>query len=262
VIENGSQAGAFRLVEDLPARLNARYMHRERGNKSYALNQALDTITDGLVVFFDDDVRVHPDTIKAYAEAAAEYQGDKYFGGTVEVNREVEPPGWLEPSLPSSACGYKADGKRDAKWYVGFNWAAFLQDIRHVGGFDPQLGPGAPGRLGDEADLQRRLRAVGVSPVDVPNAITTHYVPEECMTLQWALSRKYQMGVSRYHQFKGCGHLHLFVNQVILKLLKTTAALGKNLILGRSDSVVRSISGMATALGTMDELRKNICSYE
>ena len=48
-------------------------MHRERANKSYALNEALETIADGLVVFFDDDVQVEAQVLVAYAEAAERY---------------------------------------------------------------------------------------------------------------------------------------------------------------------------------------------
>ena len=67
VIENGSRAGAEDVVANFPKRLNARYMHRERGNKSYALNEALNTVIEGLVVFFADDVRVSQDILLHYA---------------------------------------------------------------------------------------------------------------------------------------------------------------------------------------------------
>ncbi|MCS4119385.1 glycosyltransferase involved in cell wall biosynthesis [Salinibacter ruber] len=143
VIENGSRAGAEQIVADLPERMNARYMHRERGNKSYALNEALATIEDGLVVFFDDDVQVHSDTLQAYSQASAAHGCGHFFGGTVHVDREQAPPAWVEPSLPDSAKGYLADGRREDKYYLGFNWAAYSGELKNLGGFNPRFGPGA-----------------------------------------------------------------------------------------------------------------------
>ena len=197
VIENGSREGAEHLVEALPKRLNARYMHRERGNKSYALNEALETIDDGLVVFFDDDVRVHSSTLVRYSEAAQRRKGRKvYFGGPVEVDREDESPKWFESFLPSSARGYEVGPSRRRKWYLGFNWAAFRSDIERLGGFDPRFGPGAPSRsTGQESDMQARMRGDGMQPVDVQGARVTHYVPEENCTLSWLLKRRYRGGI-------------------------------------------------------------------
>ncbi len=205
VIENGSRAGAEQIVVDLPERMNARYMHRERGNKSYALNEALATIDDGLVVFFDDDVEVHSDTLEAYAEAAIEHGRGHFFGGTVHVDREQNPPAWVEPALPDSAKGYVADGRREDKYYLGFNWVAYSGELTDLGGFNPRFGPGAPtGATGQETEMQERLQAAGSTPVDVPEAAVTHFVPEERCRAQWALRRWYRAGIMGYHK-KGGG---------------------------------------------------------
>ena len=197
VIENGSRDGAGRTVEALPERLSARYMHCARGNKSYALNEAIRTTTDGLLVFFDDDVRVHPDALVKYSAAAQNHEtGGVYFGGPVDVDRETEPPEWFESFLPSSARGYEVGPSRRKKWYLGFNWAAFRSDIERLGGFDPRFGPGAPSRAtGQESDMQARMRGDGMQPVDVQGARVTHYVPEGNCTLSWLLKRRYRGGI-------------------------------------------------------------------
>jgi glycosyltransferase involved in cell wall biosynthesis len=197
VIENGSRSGAEQIVEDLPERMNARYMHREWGNKSYTLNEALKTIDDGLVVFFDDDVRVHPDTLVKYSAAGQKHENRcVYFGGSVEVDRETEPPEWFESFLPSSARGYDVTPSRLENWYLGFNWAAFLSDIERLGGFDLRFGPGAPsGATGQESDMQARMRGDGMRPIDVKGARVTHHVPEENCTFPWLLKRRYRGGI-------------------------------------------------------------------
>jgi len=196
VIENGSRAGAERLVEQLPERLNARYMHRERGNKSYALNEALDTIIDGLVVFFDDDVRVGPETLLAYAEAAEESRDDVFFGGPVGVKRDAEPPEWLAPLFPNSVTGYDLDESRMGNKYIGFNWAAYSRDLKQLGGFDPRFGPGSrTGATGQESDIQKRLLDKGFVGKDVSDAVVWHIVPSDHLTLQWLSQRWFRGGV-------------------------------------------------------------------
>ncbi len=227
VVENGSREGAERIVKTLPEHLNARYMHEERGNKSNALNSALETINDGLVVFFDDDVWVHPNTVKAYAKAAENCEGGAFFGGSVQVDREAEPAEWLELLLPDSVCGYEVGPHCDRSWYLGFNWAAFSTDIKKVGGFDPYLGPGSPlgTNVGDETELQARMRDAGLDPIDVPGAIVTHRVPRGHCTLSWILKRRISWGVSTGVKNKG-------IKKLIGKVYSTTRAQSKYTIKG------------------------------
>lgn len=197
VIENGSRAGAEELVAKLPVRLNARYMHESWGNKSNAINTALETIEDGLVVFFDDDVRVSRRVLVAYAQAAETYDKDSYFGGTVRADRESDPPAWAEERFPSSIRGYELEtGNRKASWYLGFNWAAYRSTILQVGGFNILLGPGTKSGLGDEPDLHNRLQEAGARPVDVPTAVVSHYVPNTNTTISWLLQREYKRGIA------------------------------------------------------------------
>lgn len=250
VIENGSRAGAKELVRSLPDRLNARYMHRSRGNKSYALNEALESIDDGLVVFFDDDVEIQSGTLDAYADAAMEHGRGHFFGGTVQVNREKEPPTWVEPSLPDSARGYVADGSREGKYYLGFNWAAYSRDLKRLGGFDPQFGPGAPtGATGQETEMQERLRVAGIAPVDVPGAVVSHYVPKENCTVRWMLSRKYRAGLSTYYQVQNPGEL--IRDYVLRTIVRSMAVMVKSMLTGRLDSFVFSLGQIAMSLGVI-----------
>jgi glycosyltransferase involved in cell wall biosynthesis len=247
VIENGSRAGADSLLEELPDRLRARYMHRERGNKSYALNEALETIDDGLVVFFDDDVRVDPSTLMAYAKAAADYNSGIFLGGTVRVQKEVEPPRWLKPSLPDSATGYIADGSREGKYYLGFNWAAFSEDIKQLGGFDPRFGPGSTtGATGQESDMQQRMRTAGLKPVDVADAVVTHHVPKERCTLPWAVGRRYQAGIFGYH--KSGGGIHMLAKALRI-FLEATGLIAKSIATAKWGSAAFGLARIGAGLG-------------
>lgn len=198
VVENGSQAGAEAVVRQLPQKLNAEYLYTEWGNKSNALNIALEKLDEDLVIFADDDVKLSPNTLVAYAEVAEGYKSGVFFGGPVLVDREEDPPEWLEHSLPYSARGYDLVNDRMESGYLGFNWAAFTPDIKKLGGFNPDFGPGSPtGATGQESDMQERMRKAGMKEVDVLDAVVWHKVPKSRCNEQWVKRRYFKYGKTR-----------------------------------------------------------------
>jgi len=195
VVENGSCLGVKKLVSELPAKLNAEYLHVEWGNKSKALNRALSKVKNDLIFFTDDDVFVDPKTLIAYEAASQKYEQHAFFGGPVMVDREEEPPDWLEQLLPYSARGYDLHNTRMQSGYLGLNWAAFADDIKQLGGFDPRFGPGSEtGAVGQESEMQSRMRSAGFNEVDVPGAVVSHYVPKSRCNTVWLQKRCFQYG--------------------------------------------------------------------
>ena len=202
VIENGSPSGAEAVVQSAAAahpHVALRYLHHERANKSSALNAALEHVSSAaLCVFLDDDVRLEPEALVAYATAAESNSGRVYFGGPVSCDYEAPPPDWILSSLPHSAKGYELEDRGTMSGeYLGFNWAAYARDLSAVGGFDPRVGPGSPtGARGQETEMQSRLREAGARPVDVEAARVWHYVPSERCSVRWILQRSNAMGRS------------------------------------------------------------------
>lgn len=204
VVENGARAGAKQIVEDSALR-GVRYTYWRQASKSCALNAVLKDISDGLVCFFDDDVRIARGTVQAYADAAGGLDRACVLGGPVDVDYDVPPPPWLTKYLPHSAAGWKPsrDANDMAKMvFLGGNWATFAEDLRASGGFDPTRGPVAEGEglgvlpVGEETEAQRRLYEGGAKDVYVPEAMVWHYVPRERCSKEWALVRAYRHGVS------------------------------------------------------------------
>ena len=198
VIENGSRDGAEAACRGADARLAVRYLHHERGNKSEALNRVLEILSDGLVVFFDDDVRFSPTVLTDYAAAANADNPGCWFAGPTGVDYETEPPDWLKRHLPPSAKGWEWGGGKtfDRPDAMGFNWAAFAADLRRAGRFNPDFGPGSPtGATGQESEMMSRLLAAGVSGRYLHGARVWHYVPGERCAPQWALSRTYRNNI-------------------------------------------------------------------
>lgn len=133
VVENGPKGGAEEVVGEYESPLGAEYMYVSVGNKSLALNAVLEHVDDCLMVFADDDVRLHPDTLCAYAEAAQSDPCDRFYGGPTGVDYELAPPNWILEYLPPSAKGWRAEPGTTLTTepdFLGFNWAAFARDLR------------------------------------------------------------------------------------------------------------------------------------
>lgn len=201
IVENGRRCGAEDLVGSCRSWLTPEYRYVPAGNKSAALNAAMEDLGDELVVFLDDDVRVAPDLLRRYAEASDRNPSRRFFGGPFAADYVRPPPEWLLPYLPASAKGWEPDVyqpiRKGMLWFIGFNWAAYTADIKGAGGFDPEVGPGAQsGATGQESAMQQALVGNGSTPLYVPEARVWHYVPESRCSPDWALKRAFRNGVS------------------------------------------------------------------
>lgn len=195
VIENGGRNGAKQVVAEASPNIRARYRFTPKGNKSHALNLALEDINDGLVIFFDDDIRIAPNLLEAYRSEAGEFGEGHYFGGPFDADYEKAPPEWLKEYLPPSAVGWQLSADESSTptsvSFYGCNWAAFASDLENIGGFDVELGPSCVA-TGEETDMQIRLKAGGAIPRYVAAAKVWHYVPADRCSVEWAIARAYQ----------------------------------------------------------------------
>ena len=211
VVENGPQAGAEAICQQADARLKVRYLHVEKANKSHALNEALKTLPeDAFVVFFDDDVRFAPEVLTAYAEAAEREGPGHFFGGPVSVDYEERPPDHIRALLPASAKGWRLKSEADLAHvtFLGANWAIFLPDLVKAGGFDVNRGPGLVS-VGQESEMQWRLRLQGARAVYVEQALVWHYVPKNRCSPEWLLERATKIGKSRGRRRRAEGGMRL-----------------------------------------------------
>lgn len=202
VIENGPACGSELVCRQSYGDLNVRYAWTPEPNKSLALNTALQQIPDrSLIVFSDDDIRFTPKTLLAFEQSAANAAPNKFFGGPFGCDYEVAPPPWILPYLPLSAIGWQPNEKTfdpRSGSFLGFNWAAYCYDIKRLGGFDPNFGPGSPtGATGQESNMQRRMRAAGMTAQLVPDAHVFHFVPANRCSIDWAVHRARRNGISR-----------------------------------------------------------------
>lgn len=203
VIENGSRDGAEAIVAAADPGLAARYLHDERPNKSSALNIALQDCPDAFVVFLDDDILLSSGVLEAYSAARERHPGRHFFGGPCVADWEAEPPEWLKPMLPASACGWSMEdpgGPIHEVVFLGFNWAAEAADIVAGGGFDPARGPGTTS-MGQESDMMLRMVDAGWTGIYVSDSSAQHHVPRNRCSPEWAIARASRLGAALAH---GC----------------------------------------------------------
>ena len=200
VVENGDSRSAPDICAKVSDRLPIECHHVEQRGKGAATQFGLEAIGEGLVVFFDDDVRISPGVLAAYVRAAEEHGPDRFYGGPVSIDYEEPPPDWLLEYLPYSARGWTWDDT-DWQWFLGFNWAAFAEPVLRAGGARADLGPGANARYidsptGMETEMQRRLVAAGMGKQFVPDARVWHWVPRDRCSIPWTLQRAHRNGIS------------------------------------------------------------------
>jgi GT2 family glycosyltransferase len=198
VVENGKKDEAESKTAKFADRLPVEYLYTPVGSKCAALNLALESCAGEFVVFFDDDVRIDPGCIRAYADAAKGKSRGEFYAGKCNVDYDVPPPEWLKHYLPFSAKGWcYGDTVRELSepLALGFNWAAFADDIKQAGSFDPEIGPGRLISIGDETDLQKAMLSRGIKGVYLPASLVWHHVPADRCSTEWTLERNRRMGL-------------------------------------------------------------------
>ena len=197
VAENGAKSGADLVVKKYADRLPLTYQFTEKPNKSNALNELLRKTGNEFIIFFDDDVRVHPDILLNYAKEVGDRTNGFFLCGKVSVDYEEKPPAWLLDYLPLCVQGWHLNEekcKMEEPNGLGANWGAFAIDMIEAGGFDERRGPGS-GSTGQEADMMERLMNRNIVGYYLPTCKIWHFVPKSRCSPEWFLSRTYQWGV-------------------------------------------------------------------
>jgi hypothetical protein len=198
VVENGPSRSSEPLVASLQAPFPLTYRHVPVAGKNRALNEVVRAHPKAFLVFFDDDVRFHPEVLNEYARGLAQIKRGTFLGGRCEVDFEEPPPAWIHRYLPESAKGWsKGTEACEIRQAMGFNWGAFARDIGAAGGFQISRGPGMHHSIGDETEMQDRLVRRGGKGGYLPKALVWHFVPIDRCSDEWVIQRARQMGIAR-----------------------------------------------------------------
>ena len=170
--------------------------------QSRALNKAIELAEGELLLFTDDDCRVAPDWLCAYADAATAVPEAGYlFGPVVPLLTETLPDWWdLAPrSLRGRSQGeelrvYRSFG-RDS-YPMGCNMAVPRRALAGGLRFEEKLGPSpdSPTSLGADTKLGRSLQHAGFAGCYVPNALVYHSVHSSRVSWGYLVSHFWASG--------------------------------------------------------------------
>lgn len=180
--------------------LPLRHVREERRGHSHARNRAVREADGDLLIWTDDDVRVSPGWIGAYAEALRRWPDASFFGGPIRPDFEGRPPEWLRRTFDASEAVRAAYAERDLgpeplairdadHLPYGANMALPLEvQRRHT--YDPRLGRSGTDLVGgDELAVLRSVLEEGGTGRWVPDAPLDHFIPAERQT--FAYLRRY-----------------------------------------------------------------------
>ena len=148
------------------------YLPSQTVGKSTACNLALGRVRGAIVAFTDDDCVVTRDWLAGMERALSQNPGVAVICGGLRPGLSLETGfiPWYVPPRP------RLHRSRWALvWCAGANLIVRTGALRDVSGFDEVLGPGAPLKAGEEADLVYRLLRAGHPVLELPEPSVIHY---------------------------------------------------------------------------------------
>lgn len=202
-VDNNSDDETRAVVSAYDRRLPLRYLLERRQGLSVARNRAVREAQGDYVVWTDDDVKVCPGWIAAYADAIERWPEAAFFGGPLLPWYEGEPPAWLARALDKveGAFAVKDLGPEPVKlegpgtYPFGANMA-FRADVLRSRRFDVRLGRKGQNLIsGEETRLMHDLVEHGLHGRWVPAARVEHLIPSSRQTLSYL--RNYYRALGR-----------------------------------------------------------------
>lgn len=140
-----------------------------------ARNIGWSSVSEEIVAFIDDDCLVAPDWVGAVVRAFDHECGPSFVTG--QVRSDVTPSAHASLSLalitnPEPKVLRCGDDLRTMGHGANLAWRR--ESLEKVGGFDEQLGPGAPLRAAEDLDLIWRALSVGMVGFYTPEALVVH----------------------------------------------------------------------------------------
>lgn len=206
VVSNNSTDDTVARFGDFAARypgLNLRLVTEDGPGVSYARNRGIAETSAPLLVFIDDDERINPGFLRAYADFFDAHPDAVVAGGRIIAEYVTGRPAWLSKytEMPIANPMDFGDAVRPfpaGRVPGGGNMAFRRSAALRYGGFDPSLG--RVGRMligGEENDFFERLMRGGETCWYVPGAVMWHIIPPEKLTEFYFRRLCYNVGVSQ-----------------------------------------------------------------
>jgi hypothetical protein len=179
-----AEAGVPAVVVEEPRRGLAR-----------ARNAGLARAAGDLLAFTDDDCYVRPDFLVQIC-AALEAPDLGYIGGRVVLHDPCDAPITIK-DVPTP-CRFEPRRFLPPGSIHGANMTVRRAVVATIGGFDPLLGPGAPGRSADDIDMLARACWAGWAGAYDPRPVVAHHHGRRAGPELQRLRREYAFAAGAY----------------------------------------------------------------
>lgn len=183
--------------------LNLRMVFEPNPGLSHARNRGLREVSAPLVAIIDDDERINPGFLRAYASFFDANPGAAVAGGRIIAEYPAGRPDWMSHYTEQPIANPMDFGPRVRPFPAGRipgggNMAFRSAVVTKYGDFDPALGR-VNGKLigGEESDFFQRLQRGGETLWYVPDAVMWHIIPPQKLTLDYFRRLSLNIGVSQ-----------------------------------------------------------------
>jgi len=199
VVENGPRLNVENTCKNFQQQLPLKYIYTEQGSLSNARNLGIKNSTNGIIIFFDNDMLFEKNTLSEYDKVIQQYGDQCFYGGPVLADYEEKPPEWLRDFLPWSASGHSLGDEIisiDKALFLGGNHAFSRKLLEEFDGYDDMCATGEEGMMGEERRLQEKALRAGYQGIYVPGAVAHHWILKDRCSQDWTIHRKYRAGLT------------------------------------------------------------------
>jgi glycosyltransferase involved in cell wall biosynthesis len=193
VVNNNCTDETDRVLEEFAGFIPLRSEFEPRQGHCHARNRVLEAARGDYIVWTDDDVIVDRDWLAAYARAFRRWPEVAVFGGFIRPRYEEPVASWIIKN-ETLLCGplvIRDLGDKpvllsvqERRFPYGANMAVRAREQRMFR-YNPELGPGPRGRLGEEVDVVERILRSGATGYWIPDARVEHCIGRNRQTIRF-----------------------------------------------------------------------------
>lgn len=175
VVDQNLDHGTRDALHMLPADPRLRYVRSDSIGVSAARNIGLRLARHPIVLLTDDDVTVPEDWCRSFVAAVRPLDRVAVAFCAVDAAPHDRSSGFVPDHLVNRSTVVRSLSSKSRIRGIGAGMAVRRDAVLSFGGFDEQLGPGAPLRSGEDRDLAARALSLGWWVCQTPDTYVVHH---------------------------------------------------------------------------------------